>query len=74
MSVHRGCCLRYGGTGYGTTLKYCPVLHGRKREREVEISGWRGLNLSYLWQASGEKDRPTNHTEYLDYSWNVQCK
>ena len=22
MSVHRGCCLRYGGTGYGTILKY----------------------------------------------------
>ncbi|CAI8021307.1 hypothetical protein GBAR_LOCUS12648, partial [Geodia barretti] len=24
-------------------------------------------------QEGGEKDRPTNHPEYLDYSWSVQC-
>ena len=40
-------------------------------------SGGKGLNLKPLntlysfSKASGEKDRPTNPTEYLAYSWSV---
>ena len=29
--------------------------------------------LSYFLQGGG-KDRPTNYTEYLEYSWSVQLK
>ena len=31
------------------------------------------LNLSYFLLASGRKCRPSNHTEYLDYIWSMQC-
>ena len=34
ISVHRGCCRRYDGTGYGTVSKYGSILEEREGGRE----------------------------------------
>ena len=36
--------------------------------------GGNGLNLSYFSKANRVKNRLTNRTDYLAYSWSVQCK
>ena len=49
------------------------IKHYLKNASNTDTNGIysRWLNFSYFQQADRMKDRPTN---YLDYSWSVQCK
>ena len=49
---------------------------GKTRPTEnfrIDCEYYGGLKFSYFSQASGVKDRPTNHRKYLDYACRVQC-